>query len=502
MNKAWLTAVNIVVIKNNRDPRINHASRTDCSEQALLFPELISRKTVTVDFNGGHVSSDGGGVLLARLDRSYGYVKRFERCFTDHRDPELVEHSLLELLRQRVYGLALGYEDLNDHDRLCQDPLLAALCGKSDPLGQDRERVENKGKALAGKSTLNRLELTPANATAKSRYKKIVARPQDIEEFFIREYVRSLGKETTEVVLDLDRTDDPLHGEQEGRHFNAYYREYCYTPLYIFDGHWPVVAALHTADGEHLDETIRLLGLIVRSLRERLPNLRIIIRGDSGFCRPELMVWCEQNNVHYVLAMRRNKALERILRATLRSVQALQERHQSERERLYKDFRYAARTWGPKRKRPRRRVVGKAECNREGPGARFVITNLKREQWAAQALYEQLYCARGDMENRIKEQQLDLYADRTSTETLRANQLRLWFSTLAYLLMNQLRRVGLAGTELAKATCGTIRTRLLKIGAVITVTVRRVWVHLSSAFPLQELISVVARQIKPLEDSG
>ncbi len=475
----------------------NPASKTECISQPLLFPELISGKTVTVDFKGGQISSDGGSVLLGRLDRSFGFLKRFARCFTDHRNEDYVEHPVLDLLRQRVYGLALGYEDLNDHDQLRSDPLLASVCGKEDPLGLDRVHPEDRGKAMAGKSTLNRLELTPGNADSSSRYKKIVADPQGLEDFFIKEYVRSLPKDSTEAVLDLDRTNDPLHGQQEGRFFQGYYDEYCYTPFYIFAGHWPVVAALYTAESEHLDQTLRLVEKVVTCLRERFPKLRIILRADSGYCRDALMRWCEKAGVYYVFGLQRNKVLERILRGTLRSAKSMLDFNGSQSERLYKDFAYRAKSWG----RLRRRVVGKAEWTRQGSNPRYVITNLPTEKADAKKLYEKLYCARGDMENRIKEQQLDLYADRTSTGTLRANQLRLWFATLAYLLVNKLREVGLVGTELAKATCGTIRLKLFKIGALVRVTVRRVWISLSSAFPLAKLFQTAYQRLE-LPSSG
>jgi len=466
------------------------------SAQALLFPDLTA-KLVTVNFDGGHVSSDGGGVLLAQLDRSYGYLQRFSACFCDHRDPELIEHTMLELLRQRVYALGLGYEDLNDHDCLRLDPLLASLCGKEDPLGQDREREQDRGKALAGKSTLNRLELTPADADASSRYKKIVADPTALEDYFVDEYVRSVAKGTREVILDLDRTNDPLYGEQEGRFFHGYYEEYCYTPLYIFGGHWPIVAALHTGESEHREEILRLVAKIVSRLRRKLPQVRIILRGDSGFCRHDLMLWCERNTVRYVFGLAKNKVLERILRGSLRSAKSMLDFNHSQSERVFKDFRYRAKSWEQKR-----RVVGKAEWTTEGANPRFVITNLTMEEFApGQELYEQLYCGRGNMENRIKEQKLDLFAGRTSTATLRANQLRLCFSTLAYLLMNKLREVALAGTKLAEATCGTIRLQLFKIGAVVRVSTRRVWVCLSSAYPLQELFALAARRLR-LSASG
>ena len=321
-------------------------------------------------------------MLLARLDRSFGYLQRFAACFVDHRHPELIEHQTLELLRQRVYGLALGYEDLNDHDRLCRDPLLASLCGKADVLGQERRRAEDQGKALAGKSTLNRLELTPAEASPASRYQKIVGCQEALEDYFLDEWVRSLAPGTREVVLDLDRTADPVHGEQEGRFFHGYHDAYCYTPLYIFAGDWPVVAALHTADGEHLEDTLRLVAKIVERVRRKLPQLRIVLRADSGFCRDALMTWCEAQGVDYVLGLARNRVLERILRGTLRTAQSMLVFNQSERERLFKDFRYRARSWAG---RPRR-VVGKAEVTAQGTNPRFVITNLSPEQWSAQEL--------------------------------------------------------------------------------------------------------------------
>lgn len=447
-----------------------------------------------MDFQAGHVSSDGGGVLLSRLDRRFGYLTRFTAQFTDHRDPDLIEHSVLELLRQRVYGLALGYEDLNDHDELARDPLLATLCGKDDPTGQNRAHPRDRGKALAGKSTLNRLELTPTNAMASARYKKIAADPDGIEAYFIREYVQSLPEDTTRVTLDLDATDDPLHGEQEGRFFHGYYQNYCYLPLYIFAGHWPVVAWLRTSDRDACDGALGKVEKIVSALRGRFPTVEIRLRADSGFCRDEIMSWCEVHGVRYVFGLARNKVLERIVRGSLRTAKSRQVANGSASERIFKDFRYRAKKWG----RLKRRVVGKAEYTAQGANPRFIITNVPMTEVDAQELYEQVYCERGNMENRIKEQQLDLYADRTSTHTLASNQLRLWFSTLAYLLMNQLRQVGLVGTELAKASCGTLRTRLLKIGALVRVSVRRVVVSMSSAFPLKELFVQVANRLKPV----
>ena len=479
-------------MKNKPTKPIDPTSKTECRGQAILFPELVSRKTVTVDFEGGQISSDGGATLLGRLDSSYGYLKRFATCFTDHRKAELIEHPVLDLMRQRIYGLALGYEDLNDHDSLRSDPLLAAICGKEDPLGQKRHREQDRGKALAGKSTLNRMELTPEGASSASRYKKIEADTFSIEDFFIDEFVRSLSRKNKAVVLDLDRTNDTVHGEQEGRFFHGYYGEYCYTPFYIFCGKWPVVAALHTAESEHQDEVQRLVRKVVERVRGRFPRRQIILRADSGYCRDGLMSWCEEAGVFYVFGLQKNEVLKSKLSGSLRKAKALFESKESGSQRIYKDFKYRAQKWAPHR----RRVIGKAEWTPEGPNPRYIITNLTAKEYVAKGLYEELYCARGEMENRIKEQQLDLYADRTSTKVIRANQLRLWFSTLAYLLMNKLREVALKGTELAQATCGTIRLRLLKIGAVVRVTVRRVWIHLSSAYPLKDLFALAARRLR------
>ena len=465
------------------------ASTTDCKDASLLFPELCTRG-VTVDFKAPRVSSDGGGVLLGRLDRSYGYLVRFATCFTDHRDEELIEHSLLELLRQRVYGLAMGYEDLSDHDSLRSDPLLAALCGKSDVSGQKRIRNRDRGHALAGKSTLNRLELTPPDATDAARYKKIVADPAKVEGFFIDEFVRSLPKDTRRVVLDLDATDDPVHGQQEGRFFHGYYGHYCYLPLYIFCGDWPVVAWLRTSDRDAADGATEKVARVVAALRKKFPAVEVVLRADSGFCRDELMVWCELNGVKYLFGLARNAVLERKLRDGLARAKKLSEETSGAAARVFCEFAYQAKKWHAPRW-----VIGKAEWTRGEANPRFVITNLNPLEFNARDLYEKEYCARGNMELRIKEQQLDLFADRTSTGQMRSNQLRLWFSTLAYLLMNQLRRVGLQGSELARASCGSIREKLFKIGAVVRVSVRRVWVSLSEAYPRASLVRLVAERL-------
>jgi hypothetical protein len=335
------------------------ASPTDCKQQALLFPELTARP-VAVDFQAGYVSSDGGGVLLARLDRREGYLERFARCFTDHRDPDLVEHTLEQLLRQRVYALALGYEDLNDHDRLCVDPLLASLCGKS---------------------TLNRLELTPAGADASARYKKIVASTEEVEDFFIDEYVRSLPAETAAVTLDLDATDDPLHGHQEGRFFHGYYGGYCYLPLYIFDGDWPIVAWLRTRDRDASDGALGKVQKIAAALRQRFPKIEITLRADSGFCRNALLTWCELHGVFYLFGLARNPVLERKLAAGLAQARALSEQNAGAPARVFVEMPYRAGSW-----HAARWVVGKAEWTQGAANPRFIITNKNPLRFRAQAL--------------------------------------------------------------------------------------------------------------------
>lgn len=466
------------------------SSETECREQRLLFPEL-NQRDVVVNFGGGHISSDGGVVLLARLDRSYGYLQRFSQHFVDYRSEELIEHSVLELLRQRIYGMALGYEDLNDHDKLRLDPLLATVCGKKDVLGQQRHKRQDQGKGLAGKSTLNRMELSQPEASTEERYKKIVASDEALADYFIREWVRCLDKNTKQIILDLDATNDPLHGQQEGRFFQGLYREYCYLPLYIFCGHWPIVAKLRSSQSQAYSGALQEVQKIVAAVRKRFARIRIILRADSGFCRHELMEWCEQKRVYYVFGLAGNKVLKRRIKPALRQARVLAQQSPQQSARVFVEFDYAAKTWN----KQKRRVIGKAQWTAGEANPRFIITNLAPTKYRPRALYEELYCARAEMENRIKEQQLDLFADRTSTHWMRSNQLRLWFSTLAYLLLNQLRSVGLTGTKLANATCGTIRLRLLKIGAIITVSVRRVVVSLSSAFPLAELFGGVCSRL-------
>ena len=425
-------------------------------------------------------------MLLRQVERASGILAQFAGCFTDHRDPELIEHTVEELVAQRGYALALGYEDLNDHDDLRHDPLLAVLVGKREPTGKDRIRRGDRGKALAGKSTLNRLELTPVRANADSRYKKIVLNTRQAEMVFTDIFVQSHRRPPKFIVLDLDATDDPVHGDQLGRFFHGYYRNYCFLPLYIFCGEHLLWAQLRPSDIDASAGSVKALAKIIGRIRRRWPDVKIVMRGDAGFCREHLMVWCEGNRVDYLFGLAKNDRL--IHEIAEEMVQAKTQYQQTgQAARLFRDFEYQTReSWSHPR-----RVIGKAEYLGKGENPRFVVTSLRKEDIDARTLYEQTYCARGEMENRIKEQQLYLFADRTSAATMRANQVRLWFSSIAYTLLAALRRLGLQGTELAHAQCSTIRLTLLKIGAVIKVTVRKVWISLAESYPYQRIFQQV-----------
>jgi hypothetical protein len=437
-------------------------------------------------FDGGHVTSDAGGLLLRETERVTGVIRQFAACFTDHRDPDLIEHTVEDLVAQRVFGLSLGYEDLNDHDDLRHDPLLAVMVGKRDPLGESRKRALNRGKALAGKSTLNRLELTPARADAGSRYKKITLNRRRVQRLFTDLFLQAHKRPPQRIVLDLDATDDPLHGHQAGRFFHGYYKHYCYLPLYIFCGDHLLCARLRPSNLDASAGSVGELERIVGQIRARWPKVRIVIRADSGFCRDRIMSWCEANHVDYVLGLAKNKRLNRIIARELRQAK-LQYDRTGLPARVFKDFRYRTRkSWAR-----RRRVIGKAEHLAKGANPRFVVTSLSPDEYDAQTLYEKEYCARGEMENRIKEQQLCLFADRTSTATMRANEVRLWFSSIAYTLVNAMRRIGLKGTSMARARCDTIRLKLLKIGAQVRVTCRKVWVSMTNACPYRRIFQQV-----------
>jgi len=454
---------------------------TQCNPSEMLFQDLGPREVVA-RFDGGQVTSDAGGLLLREVEAKFHFVEQFASCFTDHRDPDLIEHPLAELLKQRLFALCLGYEDLNDHDRLRHDPLLAVLVGKRDPEGRDRLRAKDRGKALAGKSTLNRLELTPVRANAGSRYKKIVARLDAMQRFLVDAFLQQQATPPQRIVLDLDATDTPLHGHQLGRFFHGYYDCYCYLPLYIFCGDHPLLALLRPADLDASTGALKHLARIVTQLRQHWPQVAILVRGDSGFCREHLMRWCEANGVDYVFGLAKNRRLLRILGGELHQAQQ-QFAQTGQAARVFKDFCYQTlKSWSRDR-----RVVGKAEHLAKGSNPRFVVTSLTPEAYAAQALYEDEYCGRGDMENRIKEQQLMLFADRVSCATMRANQVRLCLSAVAYVLMRALRQFGLPDTELSQAQCDTLRVKLLKIGATIRISVRRVWLAMSEAYPFRAL---------------
>jgi hypothetical protein len=441
---------------------------TECTPALFAFPRVEGR-AVVASFDGGRITSEAGALLLGATDRVIGLTRRLAACFQDHRDPALVEHDLETLLMQRVVGIALGYEDLVDHDELRHDPVLAVLAGKLEARRSDCA-------PLAGKSTLNRLELSRAEP---SRYARISADASAIEALFVDLFLDAHAKAPSQITLDLDATDDPLHGHQEGRFFHGYYDGYCYLPLYIFCGRHLLAAKLRRANIDAAAGAVEEMARIVRQIRARWPRVRILLRGDSGFCREALMLWCEQNRVDYVFGLARNARLEGEITAELQAARAVAERTGKPARR--KDFTWSTLdSWAHPR-----RVIGKAEWTTGAANPRFVVTSLKPDEIDACRLYGGIYCARGEMENRIKECQLDLFADRTSAASMQANQLRLWFASMAYVLLSALRRIGLPFTQFARASCGTIRLKLLKIGALVRRSVRRVVIAMASACPVQ-----------------
>jgi hypothetical protein len=464
---------------------------TQCNKQYLLFQGLDNRKVVA-DFDGGTISSDAGALLLREIDLSHGLLDSFSQCFTDMRDERYIEHSVRDLIAQRVFALCLGYEDLNDHDTLRADPLLATVCGKIDPVGKHRRYGRDRGCALAGKSTLNRLELQPRHLLDIGRYKKIVANETKINEFFVEVFLRSFVSPPEEIILDLDATDDRLHGKQEGRFFHGYYDCYCYLPLYIFCDDHLLCAKLRPSNIDASAGSVEEVSRIVEQIRRHWPEVKIYLRADSGFCREELFSWCESNNVGYFIGMARNSRLLKRISWQQKQAKALYEKT-GKPARVFTDFSYRTNTSWSKN----RRIVAKAEHLEKGENPRFVVY---RDPWnrhtRATEIYEEVYCARGDMENRIKEQQLYLFAGRTSAGIMWANQLRLWFSSLAYVLMNELRNRALKHTDLEHATCETIRLKLLKIGALVRVSFRRISLSLSSAYPYQHIFRTAHRTIQ------
>jgi hypothetical protein len=477
--------------------------QTECSPDIFGF-EAVEGRAVVAAFDGGTITSDAGGLLLGAADRAVRMVDRLASCFVDLRSQAHVEHSVATLVGQRIFAIALGYEDLNDHETLRHDPLMAALAGKLEARRADCA-------AVAGKSTLNRLELSKPEP---SRYHKISYDAEAVDRLFVDLFLEAHRTAPSQITLDLDATDDPLHGEQEGRFFHGYYKSYCYLPLYIFCGRHLLCAKLRRANIDASAGSVEEVARIVGQIRGHWPEVRILLRADSGFTRDDLMTWCEQNDVDYLFGLAKNTRLIAEIAAELAEA-AAENRQSGKPARRFKDFQYRThKSWSRER-----RVVGKAEwmilsaaesesatkprrkknkksimvgdidlATLEGrANPRFVVTSLPADQHQARELYEELYCARGEMENRIKECQLDLFADRTSTHTMRANQLRLWLSSMAYVLVNALRRIALAATRLADATCGTIRLKLFKIGAQVRVSVRRIKFSMASAFPYTDV---------------
>jgi len=468
-------------------------NKTECKDKGIKF-QAVGRREIVAEFNGGTITSDGGALLLRELEQRREIIKQFSECFTDYRNQEQVEHPLEDLLAQRIYGLVLGYEDLNDHDQLRKDPLLATIIGKTDPGGERRRRASDRGAALAGKSTLNRLELRTDDLSKDKGYKKISVNGKAVDEFFVKIFLQAHHKPPKQIILDLDATDDPLHGNQEGRFFHGYYGGYCYLPLYIFCGDFLLCARLREANKDQSAGSVEELERIVKQIRHCWPDVAIIVRADSGFAREEIMQWCENNGVDYVLGLAKNSRLLGIISKQMGQAEILWQMF-AKPARVFTSFQYQTLdSWSRAR-----RVVGKAEHLDKGANPRFIVTSLPGWEMDARPLYEELYCGRGEMENRIKEQQLELFADRTSATLMKANQLRLWLSSVAYIMLNEVRRVGLADTSMEQAQCGTIRLKLLKIGAQIKVSIRRVFVALSSSYPYQELFLQVYRNLTALE---
>jgi hypothetical protein len=459
---------------------------TECSPELFEFAPVEGR-VVVAGFDGGAITSDAGALLLGATDRAIRLVDRFAECFIDRRDPRYIEHRVATLVGQRVHGIALGYEDLNDHDDLRHDPIMAVLAGKLTASRQECAPV-------AGKSTLNRLELSREEAT---RYHKIAHDPAAIEGLLVRLFLEAHTAAPNEIILDLDATDDPLHGHQEGRFFHGYYNCYCYLPLYVFCGRHLLAAKLRPADIDGAAGAIEEIARIVAQIRAAWPTVRIILRADSGFAREPLMAWCHDHGVDFIFGLAKNARLIRTIGAEL-AVACQESRASGQPARRFKDFMWSTRkSWSRQR-----RVIGKAEWTQDKSNPRFIVTSLTAADGDARKLYEQVYCARGEMENRIKECQLDLFADRTSTATMKANQLRLWFASMAYVLIDSLRRLALATTDLANATCGTIRLKLLKIGARVTISVRRIKLAMASGCPYKAVFATAHRALSTAADTS
>ena len=472
---------------------------TECNRWSFDFQPLGNRE-VTARFDGGRITSDAGGLLLREVERRFGFIERFAHCFTDHRDPEQIEHPLVDLLKQRIFGLCLGYEDLLDHDALRHDPLLAVMVGKSDPLGEQRDFLRDRGKALAGKSTLNRLELTPPGAAADSRYKKITAHLHHVQEFLVEAFLQQHDRPPRRIVLDFDATDDPVHGQQLGRFFHGYYRHYCFLPLYVFCGDHPLLALLRPADLDAAAGAIKQLARIVARLRQAWPEVPIVVRADSGFCREALLAWCEAHGVDYVIGLAKN---QRLVRAVGKQLHEAEQQFQAtgRAARVFHDFPYRThQSWS----RPRR-VIGKAEHLAQGANPRFVVTSLPAPDYEAQLpLRRGVLCARRDGES---DQGTAVVPVRRSHQLPDSTGEPIAVGLLDGGLRGHpgVREFGLGHTSLATARADTIRWKLFKIGALVRISVRRVWVALSESYPWQQLFQQVCRQLSgtpPRLDTG
>ncbi len=435
---------------------------TNCTQESFKFP-VLNRKKVEVEFSGGEITSDAGALLLRQVDQRLGLLEAIDAILHDPRDPRYLTHSQLSLLRQRVYGLSLGYEDLNDHESLRTDPAI--------------QTAVNREELLGSPPTLCRLE-NRSNQQAAFR----------MHEIMVDQFIASYEAAPEELILDFDATDDIVHGMQEGRFFHGYYDHYCFLPLYVFCGEQLLVSYLRPSNIDGAKHSWAILALLVKRFRQVWPKVRIIFRGDSGFCRWRMLRWCESHQVHYIVGMAKNKRLLALSEALLQQA-ASQFQDTGEKQRLFSRFEYAAGTWDKKRK-----IIVKAEHSTHGTNPRFILTNLEGDP---QTLYDQIYCARANMENRIKEQQLGLFADRTSCHHWWPNQFRLLLSSLAYVLMESIRRLALKGTEWAHAQCHTIRLKFFKIGAVILRNTRRIRFLLSSSYPYQKAFIQIAEKLKP-----
>jgi Transposase DDE domain group 1 len=450
---------------------------TECTQSSFEFAGVWSR-SVMARFDGGKITSHAGGLLLREVDRRIGLLNRLSECFLDGRNQSRVRHSVREMVAQRVYGLALGYEDLNDHAQLREDPLLMLLAGSTDAQSP-----------LAGKSTLNRLELA-GEVGEEDRYKKVHYDADAIDRVLVDVFLQAHAEPPQEIVMDLDTTDLPLHGHQEQRFFHGFYYHYCYLPLYILCGEHLLGVRLRPADIDTSAGALAEVERIIKQIRQSWPEVRIILRADSGFCRESLMSWCEAHQVDYVFGFARNERLRRIIEPQMQQALALyQETGQA--ARVFTEFAYETNTsWSRSR-----RVVAKAEQIEGKENPRYLVTSLETENWPARKLYEEVYCARGDMENRVKEQ-FSLFAGRVSAATMRANQLRLYLSAAAYVLMSAFRRLALSGTAWARVQCQTIRSQLLRIGAQVRITARKVWVSIASSYPHWRVFAQAYEQLR------